>query len=244
MCFRQIETALLTDTGNGYLITVTCGIAVAALCVGALIALMCRQRITDRSASGGLNMSTTNDAMRHEEEKSNNLQNEENFRRYANPLKGSVTSLRGVALELSLTPAGPEMVPVGSDGGGGGIVVGSTLAGPSAIHHNHHHHRSQPLYPSCDADFPEAAKGKKELPDNPKAPAHHRSSQILLYKAQNADMRKNTVGSIDSPHKDFGKRAINCQPQQPQTSINNNLVSNSNNSNLPIMDTEVLTVHV
>lgn len=228
----QFETATVAAGGNGYLVSVTCGIAFAALCVGALIALMCRHRISEQVVAASLGLSLGNDAMRHEEEKSNNLQNEENFRRYANPLKGSVTSLRGVAMELSLSPSGapPEAVGTG------------TLAGPSAIHH-----RSQPLYPSKDAgDFHE-----KEA-ENPKGGGGggNRSSQILLYKAQNTDVRKNTMGSIESPHKDFGKRAINCQQQQQQLSSSSNnlhhhVISNSINSNLPMaVDSEVLTVHV
>lgn len=161
-------------------------------------ALLWRQRSTGRSSSG-INLSPSIDLSRHEDEKSNNLQNEENFRRYANPLKGSVTSLRG-AMELSLTPA-PEIA-----------TVASLVAGPSVLH------RSQPLYPPPrETDF------EKDV-DNTKG---HRGSQILLYKAQNPDMRKNTVGSIDSPHKDFGKRAINCQAM-PTVST----------------ESEVLTVHV
>lgn len=215
--------------GTGYLITVTCGIAFAALCVGALIALMCRNRISDHVVASGLGLSVSSDVLRHEEEKSNNLQNEENFRRYANPLKGSVTSLRGVAMELSLSPTGAPTE---------GLATG-TLAGPSAIHH-----RSQPLYPSRDGEYPD------KDPDNPKGGG--RNSQILLYKAQNVDIRKNTMAGLESPHKDFGKRAINCQQQQlqqQQSSSTNNLhhhhvISNSISSNLPMIDSEVLTVHV
>lgn len=39
----------------------------------------------------------------------------------------------------------------------------------------------------------------------------HRGSQILLYKAQNPDVRNNTAGVFDdvTAHKDFGKRVIN-----------------------------------
>lgn len=223
----QFETATVAAGGNGYLVSVTCGIAFAALCVGALIALMCRHRITEHGVAASLGLSANGDAMRHEEEKSNNLQNEENFRRYANPLKGSVTSLRGVAMELSLSPTGapPE-----------GIATG-TLAGPSVIHH-----RSQPLYPPRDGDF------QDKDPDNAKS---SRNSQILLYKAQNVDIRKNTMAGLESPHKDFGKRAINCQQQQQQLSNStsnlnhHHVISNSINSNLPMVDSpDVLTVHV
>lgn len=158
---------------------------------------MWRQRIT-RYCSSQTNLTPSVELSRHEEEKSNNLQNEENYRRYANPLKGSVTSLRG-AMELSLSPA-PEVAPL------------TTLAGPSTVH------RSQPLFPACDTDFDKESENAK---------TQHRGSQILLYKAQNPDMRKNTVGSIESPHKDFGKRSINCQ-SMPSS----------------IVDPNVLTVHV
>lgn len=158
---------------------------------------MWRYRSSGICASA-LNLSPSNGGdSRHEEEKSNNLQNEENFRRYANPLKGSVASLRG-AIELSLQPV-PE------------ISQTVTLAGPSIVH------RSQPLFPACDSDFDKESDHSKS----------HRGSQILLYKAQNPDMRKNTVGSIESPHKDFGKRSINCQSMPPIA-----------------IDQDVLTVHV
>lgn len=41
----------------------------------------------------------------------------------------------------------------------------------------------------------------------------HHSSQILLYKPQNADVRNNTAGSFDDSvtHKDFAKRIINLK---------------------------------
>lgn len=198
----QVETVLISNEqkNSGWLIAFGFCIAVAALCFGALGTLMWRKRISSPTVSG-VNLSTTS----NEEEKSNNLQNEENFRRYANPIKGSATSLRGV-MELSLSPA-PELATVA------GTLAG-TLAGPSAVH------RSQPIYPpTCDNDF------DKDIDNNARS---NRGSQILLYKAQNSDMRKNTVGSIDSPHKDFGKCSINCLPSMPPVPS----------------DTDILTVHV
>lgn len=111
-------------------------------------------------------------------------------------------------MELSLTPS-PD-----------GSATVATLAGPSAVH------RSQPIYPPNDTtiDFDKDS-------DMTKSHQQQRGSQILLYKAQNPDMRKNTVGSIESPHKDFGKRSINCQSiTQSQSSV--------------IVDPNVLTVHV
>ncbi|KAL9692813.1 hypothetical protein quinque_000108, partial [Culex quinquefasciatus] len=94
-------TALINETSSGsnYLIAVGFGIAIVALCLGAFVALVWRQKLQSHSGSG-MNLSPHLDLSRgHEEEKSNNLQNEENFRRYANPLKGSASSLRG-AMEL------------------------------------------------------------------------------------------------------------------------------------------------
>ena len=183
--------------GSGFLLVIICGTAIAALCLGALGALMWRQRIFERSASG-VHLSPTIEISRCEEEKSNNLQNEENFRRYANPLKGSAASLTG-AMELNMHPA-PDVVSVISLG------EGSSTS-----------HRSQPVYP-CDAT---------EYDKDPdKLKTQNRGSQILFYKPQNADMRKNTVGSIESPHKDFGKRSINCKSMPP------------------VIDSDILTVHV
>lgn len=197
----KVETALISNerSGSGLLIGILCGAAIVTLGFATFLILVWKQRISIRSGSGA-NLSPSMDTSRHDEEKSNNLQNEENLRRYANPLKGSSSSLRG-AMELSLTPA-PEVSAI------------STIAGPSALH------RSQPLYPPCESDF------DKDI-ENPKVQHNRRSSQILLHKTQNSDMRKNTVGSIESPHKDFGKRSINCQ-------------------SIPsaIVDSEVLTVHV
>ncbi|XP_053686299.1 protein serrate [Sabethes cyaneus] len=179
----KVETALINETGSdsNYLIAFGFGIAIVALCLGAFVALIWRQKIHSHSGSG-TNLTPHLDLSRgHEEEKSNNLQNEENFRRYANPLKGSVSSLRG-AMELSLNPA-PEI---------------NQIAGPSSALH-----RSQQLYPSCGSD---AAEYEKD-PDKQKAA--NRNSHILLHKTQNADVTKNIVSSIESQHKDFGKRSIN-----------------------------------
>lgn len=197
----KVETALISNEGNnsGLLVGILCGITIVLLGFGVLFALFWKQRISLRSGSG-INLSPSVDSSRHDEEKSNNLQNEENLRRYANPLKGSSGSLRG-AMELSMSPA-PDV-----------STVSSNLAGPSALH------RSQPLYPSCDSDF------DKDL-ENPKVQQQKRSSQILLHKTQNSDIRKNTVGSIESPHKDFDKRAINCKSMPP------------------VLDSDILTVHV
>lgn len=188
MVFLKVETASITNdqTGSGYLIAVAIGTAIAILFICVVFTVLWRYGAVSACLPVVAQpRASRNDAARHDEEKSNNLQNEENFRRYANPLKGSATSLRG-AIELSHTPA-PEVA-----------LVSPMTAGPSALH------RSQPLFPACGTSDGEFDKD----PDTVKP---HRGSQILLFKAQNPDMHKNTIGTMDSPHKDFGKRSINCQ---------------------------------
>lgn len=196
-----METALISNEQNrsGFLLAIVCITAIAALILGALGALLWRRRLFETTGSG-VNLSPNIEIARHDEEKSNNLQNEENFRRYANPLKGSASSLTG-AMELSMHPA-PDVVSV--------ISLGESSSTSN---------KSQSMYP-CDTEFD--VKDPNQLRSN-------RGSQILLYKAQNIDhMRKNTVGSLDGPHKDFGKR-----------SINSNCKSLS-----PVVDAELLTAHV
>ncbi|XP_062537642.1 protein serrate [Armigeres subalbatus] len=232
----KVETALINETtaGSNYLIAVGFGIAIVALCVGAFVALVWRQKLQSHSGSG-TNLTPHMDLSRsHEEEKSNNLQNEENFRRYANPLKGSASSLRG-AMELSLNPA-PEI---------------NQIAGPSVVH------RSQQLYPSCgnDSEFEK---------DSDKQKTANRNSHILLHKTQNSDITKNIVSSIESQHKDFGKRSINehtapssivVPPSTPSSAsvvpanggaVVVSSVATAPSSTAPIatIDSDVLTVHV
>ncbi|KAH8267892.1 hypothetical protein KR026_010302 [Drosophila bipectinata] len=184
----KLETARVADgSGHSLLIGVLCGVFIVLVGFSVFISLYWKQRMAYRSNSG-MNLTPSLDALRHEEEKSNNLQNEENLRRYTNPLKGSTSSLRATTgMELSLNPA-PELA--------------TSAASSSALH------RSQPLFPPCDFERElDSSTGLKQ--------AHKRSSQILLHKTQNSDMRKNTVGSLDSPRKDFGKRSINCKSMPP-----------------------------
>lgn len=193
-----METALEEQNRSGILLIIFCVTVIAALIIGAFTALFWRRRIFD-SNGPGVSLSQNIEISRHDEEKSNNIQNEENFRRLANPLKGSATSLSG-AMELSMHPT-PDVVSV--------ISLGES---------SNTTNKSQTVYP-CDTDYD--SKEPHKLKSN-------RGSQIMLYKAQNIDMCKNTVGSIESPHKDFGKRSINTNCK----------------SLTPVLDSECLTVHV
>lgn len=268
----QVETAAIaTDSrsGSGYLLAVASGTAVAVLCLAAIGAFMWRNGASISTCrllggpggsagaaagvgTGGMHSTRQSraDLTRHDEEKSNNLQNEENFRRLANPLKCSAQSLRG---DVELTPA-PEVA-----------LVLPLMAGPSALH------RSQPLFPVPVGLGPGLGVGNGngggvigngggggvvgggggggggggvgsvsvggadvEFADkDPDSVKTHRGSQIL-FKAQNPDMHKNTIGSMESSLKDFGKRSINCQTL-PGSVMTTTMVT---------MDPDVLSVHV
>ncbi|XP_055903990.1 protein serrate [Eupeodes corollae] len=200
----KVETALVTknSSSSGLLFGILCGIGIVLIGFAIFMVMIWKQKTSIRTTSG-INLTSSLDALRHEEEKSNNLQNEEMLKRYTNPLKGSTSSLRANGMELSLNPA-PELAS-----------IPPLAAGPSSLHH------SQPIYPPCESNF------DHELDSSSKAMQQKRSSQILLHKTQNSDMKKNTVGSLDSPRKDFGKRSINCKSAPPITG-----------------DPDVLTVHV
>lgn len=200
----KVETALISseDGRSGILFGGVFGAVFVAFVLGLVISYIWRQKTSHRSNSG-MNLSPSADVLHHEEEKSNNIKNEENLRRYANPLKGSTTSLRG-GMELSLNPA-PEI-----------STVSALTAGTSATH------KSQPsLYQTSEPDFDNQLLEKTKV-----LHTSNRHSQILLNKTQNFDLKKNTVGSIESPRKDFSKRSLNCKSMPP------------------VVDADVLTVHV
>lgn len=159
-----------------------------------------------------MNLSPSGDSCHrnHEDEKSNNLQNEENLRRYANPLKedvGSVVSLGSSgACALDLPPKVSVVRP-----------LSSLLPGEPG---------SEMLEMISEAECPRKGMGLmvagpsgSEIGLKPT----HRSSQILLYKPQNPDVRKNTAAFDDSmAHKDFSKSVINVHKSMQRTSQHGN----------------------
>lgn len=95
----KVETALVSEQqpGNKYLIAILC-LIIIGLCGCTVVALLyLRQRRRNLGLSG-VNLSPSVDSCHrnHEDEKSNNLQNEENLRRYANPLKDDVGSMASI----------------------------------------------------------------------------------------------------------------------------------------------------
>lgn len=95
----KVETALVSEepSGNRYLIALVCFVVIGLCAAGFAALLYLRQRRRNLGLSG-VNLSPSSDSCHrnHEDEKSNNLQNEENLRRYANPLKEDVGSVASV----------------------------------------------------------------------------------------------------------------------------------------------------
>lgn len=197
----------ISFTGNGYLIALICILLIImfSAAIGGFYYWhqVLRQRHINSNANG--TTATCHRHHHHDDEKSNNLQNEENLRRYANPLKedsgkaaGSVGGDGGLDLPPRVSVVRPlTSVTLPPDGtaealelipdGAGG--TGNPTAGGKCLTSEH----------------------------QPRSTMHHRNSQILLYKAQNSDIRKNTAAAFDDAgaHKDFAKRIINLKVLPP-----------------------------
>ncbi|XP_060530612.1 protein jagged-1-like [Cylas formicarius] len=212
----KVETALVSgeQPSNKLVIALVCFIIIGLCTAGFAGLLYVRQRRRSLGLSG-MNLSPSSDTCHrnHEDEKSNNLQNEENLRRYANPLKedgsmGSINAASACALDM---PRVSVVRPLSS------IIPAETS--------------SEMLEMISEVECPNSRKTMLVLPgtsgseNNLKlhetmtlgdglSPAH-RSSQIMLYKAQNPDVRKNTAAFDDSSgHKDFSKSIINVNKQR------------------------------
>lgn len=98
----KVETAITNENieREAYILIVFIGVLM--LVISSVIYAVCLWNSTHPicSRQSEIDLSVT-DTTRCDEEKSNNLQNEENFRRYANPLKNSTCSLRSSNVELN-----------------------------------------------------------------------------------------------------------------------------------------------
>nr|CAD7441239.1 unnamed protein product [Timema bartmani] len=201
----KVETAIATSReekkkeDNGYFIALICIILVLVL--GAVVGSLYywhnvwRRRIMLGSGAhlGGSRATNCDD------EKSNNLQNEENLRRYvANPLKEesvpSLVSAKSSTSVESISDCQPHRVSV--------VRPLSTDASSSTS-------TAEMLEVIPD---PDVVPVKPLATDLSRQSSPRRNSQILLFKAQSPDVRKNTAAFDDiGPHKDFAKRVINLK---------------------------------
>lgn len=107
----KVETALVGPTrgSNGYLIALICVIAIVA--AGGALATVVYCKSIRRDAVASTASLRESCSRHHDDEKSNNLQNEENLRRYTNPIRdeslsGSIASLGSIRhAKASLKPA-------------------------------------------------------------------------------------------------------------------------------------------
>lgn len=207
-----METALISEEppSNQYLIALICFIIIV-LCASVVAALLyLRQRRRNLGLSG-VNLSPSSEPChRNHEDEKNNLQNEENLRRYANPLKDDVGSLASInstaacALDLpKVTVVRPlsALLPHDNSSEMLEMISEAECAGPRKL-----------VMPGTSS---EGLKLNENLKLNDGLKPTHRNSQIMLYKAQNPDVRKNTAAFDDSSgHKDFSKSVINVNKQR------------------------------
>lgn len=99
----KVETAIINENikGDVYMLVIFVGIVL--LIISSIVYIVCLWHTNHPicSRQSEIDLSVTDTTRCHDEEKSNNLQNEENFRRYANPLKNSTCSLRSSNVELN-----------------------------------------------------------------------------------------------------------------------------------------------
>ncbi|KAL0270169.1 UNVERIFIED_CONTAM: hypothetical protein PYX00_007661 [Menopon gallinae] len=236
----KVETALISEEkqGNGYMIALVCVVVIilAAAALALLFYWHQLRRDVVHMSSGVLSDSCSR---HHDDEKSNNLQNEENLRRYTNPLRDeSLSSLGGSLANLgSLRNAkGYLMKPSVSSMD---LTPRVSLVRPiSQLGQSHSSSEMLEMISEkegkCDKKFEEkdteklCVKEKLSLEERLTAAeklaleerlghlagtSSHHSSQTLLFKPQNAEVRNNTAGTFDDAvaHKDFAKRIINLK---------------------------------
>ena len=99
----KVETAITNENIEKEYYILIAFIGVLILIISSVIYTLClwhsNHPICSRQSE--IDLSVTDTTRCHDEEKSNNLQNEENFKRYANPLKNSMCSLRSSNVELN-----------------------------------------------------------------------------------------------------------------------------------------------
>ncbi|KAK6621484.1 hypothetical protein RUM44_001291 [Polyplax serrata] len=234
----KVETAVISEEkqGNGYLIALVCivVIIVAAAALASLFYWHQLRRDVVSLSSGAL---TDSCSRNHDDEKSNNLQNEENLRRYTNPLRkeglnaigGSLANLGSLknpksfmmkpsVSAIDLAPKVSLVRPMSSLGASDTSSEMLEMITENDLKSERREGVSscEKLMDKLSVEERLTAAEKLSLEERfgqLAGSSSHRSSQVLLYKQQNTDMRNNTAGTFeDSPgRKDFSKSIINLK---------------------------------
>lgn len=182
----KVETAIINENINKDVYLLIIFIGIILLIISSIVYTIClwysNHPICSRQSE--IDLSVTDTTRCHEEEKSNNLQNEENFRRYANPLKNSTCSLR--------SSSNVELNPI------------HDLAGPSGLN------RSQLSMYKSPKDFTNdfndtTTTSVAAAAAISKTNQFNSQQQSMYLKTQNFDVDKNTIES-QQMNKDFDKR--------------------------------------
>jgi jagged-1 len=225
----KVETAIIDENINNdvYLLIVLLGIVLLIISSIAYVVCLWYSNHPICSRQSEIDLSVTDTTRCHDEEKSNNLQNEENFRRYANPLKNSTCSLRSSS-NVELNPIQDLSASIISS------------AGPSGLN------RSQLSIFKSPKDFSNDFETSSQQQQQQSTTKTINSQS--LYKTQNFDVDKNTM---QSSNKDFDKQRLSkldfkCfSPPPPSVTHqqlhgsskasplhnNNNNINNSNSNN-------------
>ena len=232
----KVETAITNEDANKpyYLYLFYVGLSIFIICAIIYVITLWRpsQQLCTRQSE--INLSVTETTLRHDEEKSNNLQNEENFRRYANPLKGSAMSLRS-AVEMTLS------------------TIPDNLPGPSGLN------RSQCIYPPMtndtitnDFDF-EAAKSinSQTLYKTQNLDVDKNTVQSMESGMKDFDKRINKLNFkktfSSSTLSNSSSSNVTTTTTTTSPSISNNIISNNHhltNINNHTNHSDMLTVHI
>lgn len=228
----KVETAIINENINNdvYLLIVFLGVVLLIISSIAYTVCLWHSNHPICSRQSEIDLSVTDTTRCHDEEKSNNLQNEENFRRYANPLKNSTCSLR--------SSSNVELNPIHD------LSASVISAGPSGLN------RSQLSIFKSPKDFSN---------DFDTATSQTGTTKALLYKTQNLDVDKNTIESQQSSNKDFDKQrlskidfkcfspsntSIASMTAQPQLHYNGSSKTHQNNNNNVNNSNDTLTLHI
>lgn len=228
----KVETAIINENINKdvYLLIVFLGVVLLIISSIAYTVCLWHSNHPICSRQSEIDLSVTDTTRCHDEEKSNNLQNEENFRRYANPLKNSTCSLR--------SSSNVELNPIHD------LSASVISAGPSGLNRSQLSIFKSPKDFSNDFDTVTSQTG---------------TTKALLYKTQNLDVDKNTIESQQSSNKDFDKQrlskidfkcfspsntSIASLTAQPQLHYNVSSKTQQNNNNNVNNSNDTLTLHI
>jgi len=197
--------------GGGYLVAVLsvfAGVLLAVVCSGLLYWRQQRRLTSSRGVLGSLGLGlgpepchSRANLRSHDDEKSNNLQNEENLRRYTNPLKEEGMAIGGSLANLRTSTSHHSGLKVSaasvSDLQNPRVSVVRPMSASMSI----------ASLCASDAEIIEMLGDKEKNHQLPAQLAVAAAADCELYKAASPEMRNNTNAAL-APQKDLNKQGM------------------------------------